>query len=132
MYGILGFMLIVLMSFVKFIFNIYFFKLNLSVFLIIMIIVLLVLVLFIFFFIELIEYWIEYNDIMNIFVKDILLYLLWKFNFVGSIFIMVSLLLFMLMNNIVNFIGCFIVNYNFEIYVFNFINLVGIIIYFLL
>ena len=45
---------------------------------------------------------------------------------------MVSLSLFMLTNNIVNFIGRFIVNHNFETHVFNFTNPVGITIYLLL
>ena len=45
---------------------------------------------------------------------------------------MVSLSLFMLTNNIVNFIERFIVNHNFETHVFNFTNPVGITIYLLL
>lgn len=131
-YGISGPMPIVLMSLVKSIFNTPFPKLNSSASLITMIIVLLVLALFILFFIELTEYRIEYNDIMNISAKDIPSYLSWKLNPAGSISIMVSLSLFMLTNNIVNFIGRFIVNHNFETHVFNFTNPVGITIYLLL
>lgn len=131
-YGISGPMPIVLMSLVKSIFNTHFPKLNSSASLITMIIVLLVLALFILFFIELTEYRIEYNDIMNISAKDIPSYLSWKLNPAGSISIMVSLSLFMLTNNIVNFIGRFIVNHNFETHVFNFTNPVGITIYLLL
>ena len=79
-YGISGPMPIVLMSLVKSIFNTHFPKLNSSASLITMIIVLLVLALFILFFIELTEYRIEYNDIMNISAKDIPSYLSWKLN----------------------------------------------------
>ena len=131
-YGISGPMPIVLMSLVKSIFNTHFPKLNSSASLITMIIVLLMLTLFILFFIELTEYRIEYNDIMNISAKDIPSYLSWKLNPAGSISIMVSLSLFMLTNNVVNFIGRFIVNHNFESQVFNFTNPVGITIYILL
>ncbi len=68
---------------------------------------------------------------MNISAKDIPSYLSWKLNPAGSISIMVSLSLFMLTNNIVNFIGRFIVIHNFETHVFNFTNPVGITIYLL-
>lgn len=115
-YGICGPMPIVLTSLIKSLFNNqHFFKLSVSVLLLILVIVTLVIALLILLFIELSEYRLNYKDIMNNSTNKTPTYLAWKLNPAGSISIMISLSVYVLLNNMINLIATLLgSNANFE------------------
>ncbi|OHR82613.1 accessory Sec system protein translocase subunit SecY2 [Staphylococcus sp. HMSC34C02] len=105
-YGICGPMPIVLTSLIKSLFNNqHFFKLNVSVVLLILVIVTLIVVLLVLLFIELSEYRLPYKDMMNNTTQKTPTYLSWKLNPAGSISIMISLSVYVLLNNLIHLIA---------------------------
>lgn len=102
--GIGGPMPIVLMSIIKSMFDNRFFTLNGSPNAIVSIITLMIFLFLILMILELVEYRIDYVDIMNISHQYNKTYLSWKFNPAGSISIVISIALFSLFNAIINLI----------------------------
>ncbi|MGX0714455.1 preprotein translocase subunit SecY [Staphylococcus simulans] len=126
-YGIAGPMPIVLMSLIKSLFQQQFQSIQLSNTLII-IMISLVIALIILLYIELSEYRLYYYDILNIPTQKDNSYISWKLNPSGSISIMLTLSLFLLLNNLSNlFLGTFF--NNIHISFFSFDNPIGITIY---
>ena len=91
----------------------------------------LVIALLILLFIELSEYRLNYKDIMNNSTNKTPTYLAWKLNPVGSISIMISLSVYVLLNNMINLIATLLgSNANFEF--LSFANPIGIMFYIVL
>lgn len=101
-YGIAGPMPIVLMSIIKSLFQQKITILNDSKIVLIFIIAAIVMALFILLLMELIEYRMKYRDIMNFENQNIKKYLAWKVNPAGSMSIMMSVSVFIILNNIIN------------------------------
>ncbi|PTJ73704.1 accessory Sec system protein translocase subunit SecY2, partial [Staphylococcus kloosii] len=132
-YGIAGPMPIVLMSIIKSLFQQKIIHLHIGTGTLIFIIIVIIIALFTLLLIELVEYRTIYRDIMNIAQNDDKTYLAWKINPAGSISIMISISVFILLNSLINFIGNYFVTsgtFNFEL--LNFKNPIGITIYILL
>lgn len=128
-YGIAGPMPIVLTSLIKSLFsNQHFVKLDVNIVLLICVIVTLAIALLFLLFIELSEYRLNYKDIMNNSTHKTPTYLAWKLNPAGSISIMISLSVYVLLNNLINLImSMFGVNGNLEF--LSFANPIGITVY---
>ena len=91
----------------------------------------LVIALLILLFIELSEYRLNYKDIMNNSTNKTPTYLAWKLNPAGSISIMISLSVYVLLNNMINLIATLLgSNANFEF--LSFANPIGIMFYIVL
>lgn len=127
-YGIGGPMPIVLMSLIKSLFHQQLSSINITPTLFI-VIGLLVIAMLILFYIELSEYRLYYKDIMNMSTQNSHSYLSWKLNPAGSISIMISLSIFLLLNNIINLIGNLLLNKEMNVVIFGFDNHIGITVY---
>ncbi len=103
-YGIAGPMPIVLMSIVKSLFQQKLAALHTSTIILSFIIVAIVIALFVLLLMELIEYRMNYRDIMNFENQEIKKYLAWKVNPAGSISIMISVSVFIILNNVINLV----------------------------
>ncbi|SCS67561.1 preprotein translocase subunit SecY [Staphylococcus caeli] len=101
-YGVAGPMPIVLMSIVKSLFQQKLATLHTSTLILVFIVAAIVVALFILLVMELIEYRINYRDIMNFENQEIKKYLAWKINPAGSISIMISVSVFIILNNVLN------------------------------
>src|SRR5699024_7626100 len=89
--------------------------------------------LFILLVMELVEYRMNYRDIMNFSNQDIKKYLSWKVNPAGSISIMISVSVFILLNNLINLVlNYFIESQKLPLQVLTFNNALGITLYILL
>lgn len=132
-YGIAGPMPIVLMSIVKSLFQQNLSEIHTNNTILIFIILIILIALFILLVMELIEYRINYRDIMNFGNKDIKKYLSWKVNPAGSISIMISVSVFILLNNLLNLIMSYFTTGDKQpLQVLTFNNVIGITIYMLL
>ncbi|WP_285813481.1 MULTISPECIES: accessory Sec system protein translocase subunit SecY2 [unclassified Staphylococcus] len=132
-YGIAGPMPIVLMSIVKSLFHQKLASLHTSTIVLILIIVVIAMALFILLYMELIEYRLKYRDIMNFSNDDIKKYLAWKVNPAGSITIMISISVFVLLSNIVGLIlNTVIPDADINLKVLSFSNPIGITLYILI
>lgn len=127
-YGIGGPMPIVLMSLIKSLFHQQLSSINITPTLFI-VIGLLVIAMLILLYIELSEYRLYYKDIMNMSTQNSHSYLSWKLNPAGSISIMISLSIFLLLNNIINLIGNLLLNKEMNVVIFGFDNHIGITVY---
>ncbi|MCG7339002.1 accessory Sec system protein translocase subunit SecY2 [Staphylococcus sp. ACRSN] len=129
-YGIAGPMPIVMMSIVKALFQQKLAHLHTSTFVLVLICVVIILALLTLLIMELIEYRTNYKDIMNFSNQDIKTYLAWKINPSGSISIMISISVFVLLNNLINlFVNSFISDKHVNLQTLSFNNWVGITIY---
>lgn len=77
---------------------------DVSYIVIVLLIIFVIIILFILLFIELVEVRILYIDLMNVFVINMKFYLFWKVNFVGSIILMMSILVFVFLKSGIYFI----------------------------
>lgn len=127
-YGIGGPMPIVLMSLIKSLFHQQLSNINITTTLFI-VIGLLIIAMLILLYIELSEYRIHYKDIMNMATQNSHSYLAWKLNPAGSMSIMISLSLFLLLNSAINLIGNLLLNKEMNVAIFGFDNPVGITVY---
>ena len=127
-YGIGGPMPIVLMSLIKSLFHQQLSSINVTATLFI-VIGLLVIAMLILLYIELSEYRLHYKDIMNMSTQTSHSYLAWKLNPAGSISIMISLSLFLLLNSVINLIGNLLLNKEMNVAIFGFDNPIGITVY---
>lgn len=126
-YGIAGPMPIVMMSIVKALFQQKLLHINTSTIIIVLICIVLVFALLTLLVMELIEYRTNYKDIMNFSNQDIRTYLSWKVNPSGSIAIMISISVFILLNNLINLlVNSFIVESHVNIQTLSFNNWFGI------
>lgn len=108
-YGIAGPMPIVLLSIIRSIFNQRLPELHVHTVILVTIIVLIALALLILLLIELVEYRLNYRDIMHVTETRTQSYLAWKLNPAGSISIMISLSMFILLNSFIGLMmGVFI------------------------
>lgn len=129
-YGIAGPMPIVLLSIVKSLFQQKLATLHTSTIIITFIILAIVISLFILLLMELIEYRINYRDIMNFENQEIKKYLAWKVNPAGSISIMMSVSVFIILNNVINLVLAMFMNQdNLPIQLLTFNNATGITLY---
>nr|WP_263314631.1 accessory Sec system protein translocase subunit SecY2 [Mammaliicoccus sp. Marseille-Q6498] len=101
--GIAGPMPIVMISIIKYIFQ-QNFQIQTSFSILAIIIIIFIVALLILLFMELVEYRIYYRDLMNMAVKTGDKYLAWKINPSGSISIMISISVFLLLENIISYI----------------------------
>ncbi|PTF58725.1 accessory Sec system protein translocase subunit SecY2 [Staphylococcus chromogenes] len=131
-YGIAGPMPIVLLSIVRSIFNQRLPELHVQTFILMTIIVLVIVALFVLLLIELIEYRLNYRDIMHITDTRTPSYLAWKLNPAGSISIMISLSVFILLNSVINLIIGFVTGKTTHIAFLSFNNAIGITVYILM
>lgn len=131
-YGIAGPMPIVLLSIVRSIFNQRLPELHVQTFILVIIIVLVILALFVLLLIELVEYRLNYRDIMHITDTRTPSYLAWKLNPAGSISIMISLSVFILLNSVINLIIGFVTGKTVHIAFLSFNNAIGITVYILM
>ena len=127
-YGIGGPMPIVLMSLIKSLFHQQLSSINVTATLFIVIGLLVIAVLTLLY-IELSEYRLHYKDIMNMSTQTSHSYIAWKLNPAGSISIMISLSLFLLLNSVINLIGKLLLNKEMNVDIFGFDNPVGITVY---
>ena len=118
---------IVLMSLIKSLFHQQLSSINVTatLFIVIGLLVIAVLTLYI----ELSEYRLHYKDIMNMSTQTSHSYIAWKLNPAGSISIMISLSLFLLLNSVINLIGKLLLNKEMNVDIFGFDNPVGITVY---
>ncbi|CIV76884.1 preprotein translocase subunit SecY [Streptococcus pneumoniae] len=119
-YGIGGPMPIVLMSLIKSLFHQQLSSINVTATLFI-VIGLLVIAILILLYIELSEYRLHYKDIMNMSTQTSHSYLAWKLNPAGSISIMISLSLFLLLNSVINLIGSLLLNKEMNVAIFGYL-----------
>lgn len=131
-YGIAGPMPIVLLSIMRSIFNQRLPELHVQTFILMTIIVLVIVALFVLLLIELVEYRLNYRDIMHITDTRTPSYLAWKLNSAGSISIMISLSVFILLNSVINLIIGFVTGKTTHIAFLSFNNAVGITVYILM
>lgn len=131
-YGIAGPMPIVLLSIVRSIFNQRLPEPHVQTFILVTIIVLVILALFVLLLIELVEYRLNYRDIMHITDTRTPSYLAWKLNPAGSISIMISLSVFILLNSVINLIIGFVTGKTVHIAFSSFNNAIGITVYILM
>lgn len=131
-YGIAGPMPIVLLSIVRSIFNQRLPELHVQTFTLMTIIVLVIVALFVLLLIELVEYRLNYRDIMHITDTRTPSYLAWKLNPAGSISIMISLSVFILLNSVINLIIGFVTGKTTHIAFLSFNNAIGITVYILM
>lgn len=131
-HGIAGPMPIVMLSIVSSIFNQRMVHLHISTVVFITVIVLIAIALFTLLLIELIEYRIPYQDIIEVTKDETLNYLAWKINPGGSISIMIGLSVFLMLNSVVGLIGTFALDLPVYVNVFSFNHVTGISIYLLI
>lgn len=131
-YGVAGPMPLVLISVIKSLFNNQHFKtLHINTLLVILLIMTLVVALLLLLFVELTEYHLNYNDVMNNANQKSPTYLAWKLNPAGSISIMISLSVFVLLNNLIQLIAA-IIGKHIDVYFLSFSNPIGITSYFII
>ncbi|WP_105996117.1 accessory Sec system protein translocase subunit SecY2 [Staphylococcus agnetis] len=128
-YGIAGPMPIVLLSIVRSIFNQRLPELHVHHVILITIVTLIVIALIILLLIELVEYRLAYQDIMHVTQTRTKSYLAWKLNPAGSISIMISLSVFILLNSLINLIVASITGKSSDVRFLSFDNVEGITIY---
>lgn len=132
-YGIAGPMPIVMMSIVKALFQQRLAHLHASTTVLVLICVVIVIALLTLLIMELIEYRTNYKDIMNASNQDIKTYLAWKINPSGSISIMISISVFVLLNNLLNlFVNSFVSEKHVNLQTLSFNNWIGITLYIVL
>ncbi|MCS4487343.1 accessory Sec system protein translocase subunit SecY2 [Staphylococcus americanisciuri] len=107
-YGIAGAMPIVLMSIIRSIFHQQILDMALDTWILVLIIVLIALILIILLFLEFVEYRLHYRDIMHIDQSRAQTFVAWKLNPAGSISIMISLSVFILLNSLLHIVNHFI------------------------
>lgn len=132
-YGIAGPMPIVLVSIIKSLSQQNWLQLQTSILVIMLIICVIAVTLFVLLFMELIEYRTNYQDIMNFSNQDIKKYLAWKINPAGSISIMISISVFVLLSNLINMgVNVAVPNHQNNSFLLNFSHPIGITIYVLI
>lgn len=132
-YGIAGPMPIVLMSIIKSMFQQQLVHVSASTTILVIFSILIIIVLFILLFTELVEYRTPYRDTMNVSQTHSKTYLAWKINPSGSISIMISVSVFILLNNLIHLILSYFSSdgrVNFQLV--SFTNPIGITIYILI
>ena len=128
-YGIAGPMPIVLLSIVRSIFNQRLPELHVQTIILVTMIILVVMALFVLLLVELVEYRLNYRDVMHITDTQTPSYLAWKLNPAGSISIMISLSVFILLNSVIHLIISFVIGESFHTQLLSFNNAIGITIY---
>lgn len=128
-YGIAGAMPIVLMSIVRSTVRYHAPNVSIDVITMVCIIALIVVVMVILLCLELVEYRLPYRDIMQVEQKHTQTFIAWKLNPAGSISIMMSLSLFILLNSILNLIVQFVASKPQQLHIFELGHPVGVTIY---
>lgn len=131
-YGIAGPMPIVLLSIVRSMFNQRIPELHVHTVILVIIVILIILALVVLLMIELVEYRLTYQDIMHITHTRSKSYLAWKLNPAGSISIMISLSVFILLNSLINIIVSAYTGKSLDVRFLSFENVEGITIYILM
>ncbi|KIX90251.1 preprotein translocase subunit SecY [Staphylococcus microti] len=131
-YGIAGAMPIVLMSIIRSIFHQQLPDVAIDGWLLTLIVVLIGVTLVILLFMEFVEYRLHYRDIMQVDQSRAQTFVAWKINPAGSISIMISLSVFILLNSLLNMIFNFLPDLSVDLDVLQLSHPVGVTVYILL
>ncbi|MDO5376306.1 MAG: accessory Sec system protein translocase subunit SecY2 [Staphylococcus rostri] len=131
-YGIAGAMPIVLMSIIRSIFHQQLPDIAIDGWLLVLIVILIGLTLVILLFLEFVEYRLHYRDIMQVDQSRAKTFVAWKLNPAGSISIMISLSVFILLNSLLNIIVNVIPNTSIDLAWLQLRHPVGVTVYILL